>query len=237
MPVNSSNLQFQSLNIPLSVETVCVFTAPVFSAFAAWATYLLTKGELKGYTFIINLIPMHVLLCIVTGRYSSRLYIALSCRERDPQRQVARDTTDLSLGNMANVVVTLPLLVAVFIVIHVVALAYYIKGILSLKMFKVVVTLVVSVGLVVGLAVVGVLVSVVASSPTKGWSGGSLSLLDPIYASKYIPIITSVSEHQPPTWPSYFMDIASVSEHQPPTWSSYFMDLNVLALLVSAGII
>ena len=32
-----------SLNIPLSVETVCVFTAPVFSAFAAWATYFLTK--------------------------------------------------------------------------------------------------------------------------------------------------------------------------------------------------
>lgn len=29
-----------------------------------------------GYTFIINLIPMHALLCIVTGRYSSRLYIA-----------------------------------------------------------------------------------------------------------------------------------------------------------------
>ncbi|KAL0333859.1 UNVERIFIED_CONTAM: Dolichyl-diphosphooligosaccharide--protein glycosyltransferase subunit STT3A [Sesamum angustifolium] len=112
-----------SLNIPLSVETVCVFTAPIFSAFASWATYLLTK-EVKGagagltaaallamvpsyisrsvagsydneavaifaliftfylyikvcswggYTFIINLIPMHVLLCIVTGRYSSRL--------------------------------------------------------------------------------------------------------------------------------------------------------------------
>ena len=32
-----------ALNIPLSVETVCVFTAPIFSAFAAWATYLLTK--------------------------------------------------------------------------------------------------------------------------------------------------------------------------------------------------
>ena len=32
-----------SLNIPLSVETVCVFTAPIFSANAAWATYLLTK--------------------------------------------------------------------------------------------------------------------------------------------------------------------------------------------------
>lgn len=43
--------------------------------------------------------------------------------------------------------------------------------------------------------------------------------LDRTYASKYIPIIASVSEHQPPTWPSYFMDI------------------NVLAFLVPAGII
>ena len=39
------------------------------------------------------------------------------------------------------------------------------------------------------------------------------------YASKYIPIIASVSEHQPPTWPSYFMDI------------------NILAFLAPAGII
>jgi dolichyl-diphosphooligosaccharide--protein glycosyltransferase len=68
-------------------------------------------------------------------------------------------------------------------------------------------------------AVVAVLVALVASSPTKGWSGRSLSLLDPTYASKYIPIIASVSEHQPPTWPSYFMDI------------------NVLAFLIPAGII
>ncbi|RRT68849.1 hypothetical protein B296_00033685, partial [Ensete ventricosum] len=36
-----------NLNIPLSVETVCVFTAPIFSANASWATYLLTK-EVKG---------------------------------------------------------------------------------------------------------------------------------------------------------------------------------------------
>ena len=45
-----------------------------------------------------------------------------------------------------------------------------------------------------------------------GWqlgpaAGRSLSLLDPTYASKYIPIIASVSEHQPPSWPSYFTDL------------------------------
>ncbi|KAL4572258.1 hypothetical protein LXL04_019028 [Taraxacum kok-saghyz] len=274
------------LNIPLSVETVCVFTAPVFSAFAAWATYLLTK-EVKGagagltaavllamvpsyisrsvagsydneavaifaliftfylyiktlntgslfyatlnsiayfymvcswggYTFIINLIPMHVLLCIVTGRYSSRLYIAYA-------PLVVLGTLLAALVPVVgfNAVMTSEHFASflVFIIIHLVGLAYYIKGILSPKMFKVAATLVVSIGMVVCCGVVAVLVAVVASSPTKGWSGRSLSLLDPTYASKYIPIIASVSEHQPPTWPSYFMD------------------LNVLAFLVPAGII
>ncbi|GJZ28534.1 dolichyl-diphosphooligosaccharide--protein glycosyltransferase subunit STT3A, partial [Tanacetum coccineum] len=183
----------QSLNIPLSVETVCVFTAPMFSAFVAWATYLLTK-EVKGagvgltaavllamvpsyislsvagsydneavaifaliftfyfyikvcswggYTFIINLIPMHVLLCIVTGRYSSRLYIAYA-------PLVVLGTLLAALVPVVgfNAVMTSEHFASflVFIVIHVVALAYYIKGILSPKMFKVAATLVVSVG-------------------------------------------------------------------------------------------
>ncbi|XP_020099020.1 dolichyl-diphosphooligosaccharide--protein glycosyltransferase subunit STT3A isoform X1 [Ananas comosus] len=275
-----------SLNIPLSVETVCVFTAPIFSANASWATYLLTK-EVKGagagltaaallamvpsyisrsvagsydneavaifaliftfylyiktlntgslfyatlnaiayfymvcswggYTFIINLIPMHVLLCIVTGRYSSRLYIAYA-------PLVVLGTLLAALVPVVgfNAVVTSEHFASflVFIILHVVALVYYIKRILSPAMFKVAVTLVVTIGMAVCCAVIAILIALVASSPTKGWSGRSLSLLDPTYASKYIPIIASVSEHQPPTWPSYFMDI------------------NVLAFLVPAGII
>lgn len=275
-----------SLNIPLSVETVCVFTAPVFSAFASWATYLLTK-EVKGpgagitaaailamvpsyisrsvagsydneavaifaliftfylyiktlntgslfyatlnslayfymvcswggYTFIINLIPMHVLLCIVTGRYSSRLYIAYA-------PLVVLGTLLAALVPVVgfNAVMTSEHFGSflVFIIIHVVALVYYIKGILTPRLFKVATTLVLTIGMAVCAVVIAILIALVASSPTKGWSGRSLSLLDPTYASKYIPIIASVSEHQPPTWPSYFMDI------------------NVLAFLVPAGII
>ncbi|CAN4096324.1 unnamed protein product [Withania somnifera] len=275
-----------SLNIPLSVETVCVFTAPTFSAFAAWATYLLTK-EVKGtgagltaaallamvpsyisrsvagsydneavaifaliftfylyiktlntgslfyatlnalayfymvcswggYTFIINLIPMHALLCIVTGRYSPRLYIAYA-------PLVILGTLLAALVPVVgfNAVMTSEHFASflVFLILNVVGLVYYIKGMLTPKMFKVAVTLVVSAGLIVCCTVVAVLIALVASSPTMGWSGRSLSLLDPTYASKYIPIIASVSEHQPPTWPSYFMDI------------------NVLAFLVPAGII
>ena len=36
------------------------------------------------------------------------------------------------------------------------------------------------------------------------WSGRSMTLLDPTYAKKYIPIVASVSEHQATTWTSYF---------------------------------
>ncbi len=44
-----------------------------------------------------------------------------------------------------------------------------------------------------------------------------MTLLDPTYASRFVPII------------------ASVSEHQPPQWSSYIMDLHVLVALAPAG--
>ena len=44
-----------------------------------------------------------------------------------------------------------------------------------------------------------------------------MTLLDPTYAKKYIPII------------------ASVSEHQPTTWSNYFFDLGYILLLLPAG--
>lgn len=275
-----------SLNIPLSVETVCVFTAPIFSANASWATFLLTR-EVKGtgaglaaaaliamvpsymsrsvagsydneavaifalvftfylyiktlntgslfyailnafayfymvcswggYTFIINLIPMHVLLCIVTGRYSANLYIAYA-------PLVILGTLLAALVPVVgfNAVMTSEHFASflVLVIIHVVALAYHVKRLLTPRMYKVAVTLVVFVGIIGAMTLGVILVTLVAASPTKGWSGRSLSLLDPTYASKYIPIIASVSEHQPPTWPSYFMDI------------------NVLAFLVPAGII
>lgn len=50
------------------------------------------------------------------------------------------------------------------------------------------------------------LVFLFLSGKTK-WSGRSLTLLDPTYAKKYIPIIASVSEHQATTWSSFFFDL------------------------------
>lgn len=60
------------------------------------------------------------------------------------------------------------------------------------------------------IALVGILLSGVVILTLAGktqWSGRSLTLLDPTYAKKYIPIIASVSEHQATTWSSFFFDL------------------------------
>jgi dolichyl-diphosphooligosaccharide--protein glycosyltransferase len=97
-----------------------------------------------GYTFIINLIPIHVLLCIVTGRYSSRLYIAYA-------PLVILGTLLAALVPVVgfNAVMTSEHFASflVFIILHVVALVYYIKGLLTPRLFKVAMTLVITVGL------------------------------------------------------------------------------------------
>lgn len=50
------------------------------------------------------------------------------------------------------------------------------------------------------------------------WTGRFYSLLDPSYAKNHIPII------------------ASVSEHQPTAWSSFYFDLQILVFLFPAGL-
>ena len=47
------------------------------------------------------------------------------------------------------------------------------------------------------------------SGATK-FSGRSMTLLDPTYAKKYVPIIASVSEHQPTSWHTYYFDLGFI---------------------------
>lgn len=63
-------------------------------------------------------------------------------------------------------------------------------------------------------------------------AGRSLSLLDPTYASKYIPIIASVSEHQPPAWPSYFTDLHVASVLMPAGLISLFWPLTAASMFL-----
>nr|CAI5820397.1 unnamed protein product [Callosobruchus analis] len=63
---------------------------------------------------------------------------------------------------------------------------------------------------------VGAILSI--SGKISPWTGRFYSLLDPSYAKNHIPII------------------ASVSEHQPTSWSSFYFDLQILVFLFPAGL-
>merc|ERR1711881_405142 len=57
---------------------------------------------------------------------------------------------------------------------------------------------------IAGLGAAGIATATGKISP---WTGRFYSLLDPSYAKNNIPIIASVSEHQPTTWSSFYFDL------------------------------
>ena len=169
-----------------------------------------------GYTFIINLIPIHALALLITNRFTRGLYVGYS--------QFVINGTLLALNLPVvgfNAVQTSEHFSGFFVLglLNIVALVRFLKANLTpqayAKAFRLFVTFCV-VGM--GLATLAI-ITYAMTSPTFRWSGRSLSLLDPTYASKYIPII------------------ASVSEHQAPAWNSFVNDLRTAAILLVAGII
>ncbi|CAN0267865.1 unnamed protein product, partial [Ectocarpus sp. 12 AP-2014] len=173
-----------------SMMWACLTALAYFYMVAAWG----------GYVFIINIIPIYVVVMVVAGRYSSRLYIAYS--------------TFYALGSIMamqvpfvgfNVVKQAECMAShgVFIGIQVYAVGHYLFSVIDAKVLQRA-FLAAAVTLVSGVAAVLVAAQLLG---LVQWTGRSLTLLDPTYASKYIPIIASVSEHQPTTWTSFYFDL------------------------------
>lgn len=153
-----------------------------------------------GYVFIINIIPIYVVIMVVGGRYSHRLYIAYSIfYALGSLMAMTVPFVGFNVVNQAECAASH----GVFIGIQVYALISYLYNTVDAKILK---------GLFTTLAFVAVggvaflLISMQLLGKVQ-WTGRSLTLLDPTYASKYIPIIASVSEHQPTTWTSFFFDL------------------------------
>ncbi|QSS55400.1 oligosaccharyl transferase stt3 subunit [Histoplasma capsulatum var. duboisii H88] len=154
-----------------------------------------------GYVFITNLIPLHVFVLICMGRYSSRLYISY--------------TTWYALGTLASMQIPfvgfLPIrnsdhmsALGIFGLIQVVAFVEFIRTQVPGKQFQTLLTTIV--WLIFGVSFFG-LVLLTVSGVIAPWSGRFYSLWDTGYAKVHIPIIASVSEHQPTAWPSFFFDL------------------------------
>lgn len=93
---------------------------------------------------------------------------------------------------------------AVFGLIQIVAFAQLVRSYVSDQQFKNIVKIGAVVICLVGTIMFGLLTYKGWIAP---WTGRFYSLWDTGYAKKYIPIIASVSEHQPTAWPSFFMDL------------------------------
>ena len=154
-----------------------------------------------GYVFITNLLPLHAFVLICMGRYSPRLYVSY--------------TTWYGLGTLASMQIPfvgfLPIrssdhmaALGVFGLLQIVAFVEWVRGQVPSKQFQ---TLLRGLVLVIFFVALGGLVLLTVSGTIAPWSGRFYSLWDTGYAKIHIPIIASVSEHQPTAWPAFFFDL------------------------------
>lgn len=173
----------------------------MFWATAAALVYFYMVSAWGGYVFIINLVPLHVFTLLLMGRYSPRLFTSY--------------TTFYILGLLFSMQIPFvgfqPIRTSehmaasgVFLLLIAVAALKYTQTMLSKAEFqKLFLVGGFTAAVVVFLGVVALtLLGVVAP-----WSGRFYSLWDTGYAKIHIPIIASVSEHQPTTWFSFCFDL------------------------------
>lgn len=177
----------------------------IFYATLTALSYFYMVSAWGGYVFITNLIPLHVFVLLLMGRYNPRLYTAY--------------TTWYALGTLASMQIPfvgfLPIRsndhmagLGVFGLIQLVALGAYVRSNVPSSQFKS--FFAVSIVLVVVLGVVG-LFGLTAAGWIAPWTGRFYSLWDTNYAKIHIPIIASVSEHQPTPWPAIFFDTGMIA--------------------------
>ncbi|XP_054708853.1 dolichyl-diphosphooligosaccharide--protein glycosyltransferase subunit STT3B-like [Uloborus diversus] len=178
-----------------------VKTGAIFWSLLSALSYFYMVSAWGGYVFIINLIPLHVFVLILMGRFSNRIYVAYS--------------TFFILGLLFSMQVPFvgfqPVRTSehmasagVFILLNAYAFLKYLQSFMTQSELKsIFVFCVASCG---GLVFLGVVVLTYAGYIAP-WSGRFYSLWDTGYAKIHIPIIASVSEHQPTTWFSFFFDL------------------------------
>ncbi|KAL6919215.1 hypothetical protein ACHAP8_003050 [Fusarium lateritium] len=154
-----------------------------------------------GYAFITCLLPVHAFTLICMGRYSDRLYLSYTAW------YVAGTLASFQIPFVGFLAVKtnehMPAL-GVFGLLQVIAFILFVKRVIPGRQIT---TVVIAAGVVtcmIGLAGLILLTSLGYIAP---WGGRFYSLFDTGYAKVHIPIIASVSEHQPTAWPSFFFDM------------------------------
>ncbi|CAG8630119.1 12402_t:CDS:2, partial [Ambispora leptoticha] len=174
------------------------------SAFwGAWTAlfYFYMVAAWGGYVFIINLIPLHAFALILMGRFSSRLYVSYS------SFYVLGTLMSMQVpfvGFMPTRTSEHMAALGIFGLLQIIAFVELVRTHLSTTQFQILFRGFIVVSFV---AMFSALVFLTYFGYIAPWTGRFYSLWDTGYAKKYIPIIASVSEHQPTAWPSFFFDL------------------------------
>ena len=212
----------EAIAIFLLVFTFFLWIKAVKNGSAMWGAltalfYGYMVSAWGGYVFITNLLPLHTFVLICMGRYSPRLYVSYStwfALGTLASMQIPfvgflpiRSSEHMSaLGKPSIEIMNCPHLTppGVFGLIQLVAFVEFIRQQVPNKQFQ---TLLRSLILVIFAVSMGFLVLLTVSGVIAPWSGRFYSLWDTGYAKIHIPIIASVSEHQPTAWPAFFFDL------------------------------
>ncbi|QPG77277.1 oligosaccharyl transferase stt3 subunit [Brettanomyces nanus] len=173
----------------------------VFYASLTAITYFYMVSAWGGYVFITNMIPLHVFILLLMGRFNYKLYTSYC--------------TWYVLGTVMSMQIPfvgfLPIrsndhmsALGVFGLLQFVLVANYLKRILSPEKFHRLMIASGSIVLTLGIAGLVLATKIGIIAP---WTGRFYSLWDTSYAKIHIPIIASVSEHQPTPWASFFFDM------------------------------
>ncbi|KAK2548444.1 Dolichyl-diphosphooligosaccharide--protein glycosyltransferase subunit STT3A [Acropora cervicornis] len=178
-----------------------VKTGSLFWSTMCALAYFYMVSSWGGYVFLINLIPLHVLALMLTGRFSHRIYVAYCCvyclgTILSMQISFVGFQPVQSSEHMAAF--------GVFGLCQIHAFVDYVRSRMPHEHFQLLFKSVVLVAAIGVSTVGGILTFTGKISP---WTGRFYSLLDPSYAKNNIPIIASVSEHQPTTWSSFYFDL------------------------------
>ncbi|KAG0224026.1 oligosaccharyl transferase stt3 subunit [Actinomortierella wolfii] len=189
-----------------------VKTGSAFFGLLTALFYFYMVSAWGGYVFITNLVPLHAFTLVLMGRFSNRLYVSYS--------------TFYAIGTLLSM--QIPFVgfqptrtsehmaaLGVFGLLQLCAFAELVRGYVTPQQFKVLLKAGIS---IVAVAVVVILTLLSMTGVVAPFTGRFYSLWDTGYAKIHIPII------------------ASVSEHQPTAWTSFFFDLNMLIFLFPAGV-
>ena len=176
-------------------------TGSIFYSVLTSIVYFYMVSSWGGYVFIINLIPLYILFLIVIGRNDIKVYTSYSIF------YILGNALAMQIPFVGNLVYKSSehyLSHGVFAILNCVSFIDFLKK--NIKTEEMVERLF---SLFIFIIVVFCCVGFIFFT-FKGYihfGERIMSLLDPTYASKFIPIVASVAEHNPTSWTDFYFDL------------------------------